>query len=157
MRSQNIFQKERDETYKILPIFIISIVYQILVKRCNIFHYAIFLLHILIRLFAEGETRNNLSEGEKIIRLYKTLLRTDLDQGRGEGGGNFHRRKLKLVSLASVEELDGSCLSSSEPRNTVIRRAMANDGMPAIFKTFPLASDLLFLIHRASLIQRSGI
>lgn len=40
---------------------------------------------------------------------------------------------------------------------TVIRRAMANDGMPAIFKTFPLASDLLFLIHRASLIQRSGI
>lgn len=152
MRSQNIFQKERDETYKILPIFIISIVYQILVKRCNIFHYAIFLLHILIRLFTEGETRNNLSEGEKIIRLYKTLLRTDLDQGR-----NFHRRKLKLVSLASVEELDGSCLSSSEPRNTVIRRAMANDGMPAIFKTFPLASDLLFLIHRASLIQRSGI
>lgn len=152
MRSQYIFQKERDETYKILPIFIISIVYQILVKRCNIFHYAIFLLHILIRLFTEGETRNNLSEGEKIIRLYKTLLRTDLDQGR-----NFHRRKLKLVSLASVEELDGSCLSSSEPRNTVIRRAMANDGMPAIFKTFPLASDLLFLIHRASLIQRSGI
>lgn len=152
MRSQYIFQKERDETYKILPIFIILIVYQILVKRCNIFHYAIFLLHILIRLFAEGETRNNLSEGEKIIRLYKTLLRTDLDQGR-----NFHRRKLKLVSLASVEELDGSCLSSSEPRNTVIRRAMANDGMPAIFKTFPLASDLLFLIHRASLIQRSGI
>lgn len=152
MRSQNIFQKERDETYKILPIFIILIVYQILVKRCNIFHYAIFLLHILIRLFTEGETRNNLSEGEKIIRLYKTLLRTDLDQGR-----NFHRRKLKLVSLASVEELDGSCLSSSEPRNTVIRRAMANDGMPAIFKTFPLASDLLFLIHRASLIQRSGI